>query len=115
MACVVIHFFQPIRDILQFSYKTDKKQLQILVGFAWIRPESPRHCDEFSMMCKNIFGNTARKLRISHELVKSTPNACTNQSQINRNMLLFLTICGVFSHARYKKVPSMLPGQLVPK
>ena len=58
-----------------------------------------RYCDEFStvMMCNNLFGNTARKLGISNEMVKSTPNACTNRVRI---------ICDYC----IKKALSMLPG-----
>ena len=54
-----LYFFQPIRDVLQFSHETGKKQLRIFVGFGWIRPESPRYCAEFTTMFNNLFGNTA--------------------------------------------------------
>ena len=32
-------FFQFIRDVLRFSYEICLKQLRILAGFVWIRPE----------------------------------------------------------------------------
>ena len=66
------------------SPETGKKQLRIFVGFGWIRPEWPRYSDKFTMMCKNLFGNTAINIRINHELDKSTLNACTNGARINR-------------------------------
>ena len=62
--------FQPSRDVLLFSNETGKKQLPILVKFGWIQPESPRYYDKFSTMFNNLFGNTARKVGISHKLVR---------------------------------------------
>ena len=68
-------FSNPFCEVLRFSYETGKKQLRILAGFGWIRPEPPRYCAEFTTMCNSIFKNTAIRLRINNELVKNTPNA----------------------------------------
>ena len=47
---------------------------------------SPRYSDEFNTMCNNVLGNnTAVNLRISHELVKCTPNAHTNDHILNKS------------------------------
>ena len=53
-------------------YDLVTKQLQIFVGFGWIRPELPRYCDEFTMMCNNAFGNTAIRQGVT--------NACMNRA-----------------------------------
>ena len=56
-------------------YETGKKQLRMFARFGWIRPESPRYCAKFTTMCYDLFGNTAIRKRINHELVKNTLNA----------------------------------------
>ena len=52
-----IVFFQTIRDGLRFS--NEMKQLCVFMRSRWIRPESPRYCDEYTAMRNNLFGNTA--------------------------------------------------------
>ena len=37
--------------------------------------------EKFTIMCKNLFINTAKKLRISQVVVESMPNTCTNKQK----------------------------------